>query len=139
VPKPKSQNNLHHNEQCWILFGQVDRKLWWGRKHRRSSGGPVQVAFDPKFVTEREELHGDVVGMIHTHPNMLAEPSARDVRTMQAWCDSLGKMLVCCIVGNGGTRAFWFDPDETEYTECQVKSFGGLLVGTTEDSLDLST
>jgi proteasome lid subunit RPN8/RPN11 len=62
----------------------------------------VSVEFDWTKVIRREETFRDVLGFFHTHPQGLTRPSRRDVRTMQAWCDCLGKPLLC-IIGEPGS------------------------------------
>lgn len=119
-------------EHCWVLVGDLDHKLWWGRMRRMTRGAPCSVSFDAPYALAREEAHGDVVGFLHTHPGMIAIPSDRDYRTMRAWVSCFGKSLVCVIEGTDGLRGYWFDDDESAPIECQVKSFGSLLVGTTE-------
>ena len=122
----------NHLEHCWILLGGEDRKLWWGHCHKMTKGQPCSVDFDANYVLKMEETKSNVIGFYHTHPGMLAVPSDRDHRTMRAWHNSFGKSLVCVIKGSDGLRAWWYDDDESNPLECQVKQFGGLLVGTTE-------
>lgn len=120
------------NEQCWMLVGGINGDLWWGEKFGpQSEGTPASVAFDPDFVIKREEEHGDVVGFIHTHPSFTAHYSMRDDRTMKAWVLSLGKPLVCCIIGTDGLRAFWYNNDEDPPTEETVHSLRGAIFGLT--------
>lgn len=69
--------------------------------------------FDGAWVLEREETHGDVVGFLHTHPDGPASASARDVRTMRAWCLAFGKPLVCFIDAPSGLHGYRFDDDES--------------------------
>ena len=57
----------------------------------------MSVEFDWTTVMRREETLRDVLGFFHTHPRGLTRPSARDIRTMRAWCDCLGKPLLCAI------------------------------------------
>ena len=61
-------------------------------------GDQTRVEADWSWTLAREEMHGDVMGFYHTHPDggSLA-PSQRDIRTMQAWCSALGKPLLCLI------------------------------------------
>jgi proteasome lid subunit RPN8/RPN11 len=128
------------NEEYWLLTGHVDRDLWWGKRSQKTEGRPVTVAFDPHYVIKREEDVGDVVGFLHTHPNMTASPSFRDDRTMWSWVCALGKPLVCCILGADGLRAWWYDDDESPPYEACVKKIKNLVFGCTiqkpEDFMD---
>jgi hypothetical protein len=133
--KTRTIGNDCHVEQCWVLVGDLDGKLWWGRRRRQTHGAPCSVSVDATYALAREEARGDVVGFLHTHPGMIASPSDRDYRTMRAWVNCFGKSLVCVIEGTDGLRGYWFDDDESEPVECQVKSFGSLLVGTTESEV----
>lgn len=135
-------NNSHHVcEQCWVITGDSDDRLWWGHRRHISNGAPTSVAFNPYWVLNRDEEKGDVLGFLHTHPSFPAAPSDRDRRTMNAWTTCLGKDLLCLIFGVDGLKGWWyeFDADENDHPiECGVRMFGGLLVGTTEldDKLD---
>lgn len=121
------------NEQCWVLVGGIDGDLWWGEKAQLHEGSPASVAFDPNYAMKRDEQHGDVVGFIHTHPSFTAHYSMRDDRTMKAWVLSLGKPLVCCILGTDGLRAWWYLNDEDPPVEYQAKSLRGIVFGMTPE------
>jgi proteasome lid subunit RPN8/RPN11 len=84
-------------ETSSYLSGTRRGNVWTCRMHFLSRGSPVSVEFDWTTVMRREETLRDVVGFFHTHPRGLTRPSGRDVRTMQAWCDCLGKPLLCVI------------------------------------------
>lgn len=101
-------------EQCWILVGQRRGRIWLGRKIRRVAGERTSVAFDGRWVLDREESHGDVVGFWHTHPDGPSGPSDRDVRTMRAWCSAFGKPLLCVIQSPESAAGFCFLNDESE-------------------------
>jgi hypothetical protein len=100
------------NEICYILVGHRQRGIWYGRLRQRRVGSPASVEFDWAWVMEREEGYGDVAGFFHTHPQALAIPSERDLRTMRAWVSCFGKPLLCLI--DSGTRlsAYLFETDE---------------------------
>ena len=100
-------------EQCWMLLGEHRGGIWLCRRARRVTGQRTSVHFDGAWALEREEKRGDVVGFLHTHPDGPALPSARDVRTMRAWCVAFGKPLLCLIVTPDGLRAWRFDDDES--------------------------
>ena len=100
-------------EQCWTLLGERRGRVWLGRRARRVSGERTVVRFDGAWALHREETRGDVVGFLHTHPDGPASPSARDVRTMQAWCLAFGKPLICLIESPDGLRGYRFDGDES--------------------------
>jgi proteasome lid subunit RPN8/RPN11 len=121
------------NEQCWVLVGGMRDDLWWGKRIKPTEGAPASVAFNPDYVTQRDEKYKDVVGFIHTHPSFTAHYSSRDDRTMKAWVCSLGKPLVCCIIGIDGLRAWWYLNDEDPPVEYQAKSLRGLVFGLTPE------
>jgi proteasome lid subunit RPN8/RPN11 len=89
------------------------------------------VRFDGRWVLEREERRGDVLGFLHTHPDGHAYPSTRDVRTMRAWCSAFGKPLLCLIASAEGVRGFRFDDDESKGVElATVEIFPrGVVIG----------
>lgn len=76
-------------------------------------GEPASVEFDARWVLEREETKGDVVGFFHTHPNGSPNPSQRDLKTMRAWSSSFGKPLLCLIASDGELAAYRFDDDQS--------------------------
>jgi proteasome lid subunit RPN8/RPN11 len=80
-----------------VLVGRRQGRVWFGRLVRHSQGSPTSVRFDAGWVLRREERRGDVVGFYHTHPPRSHQLSARDVRTMRAWCGCFGKPLLCVI------------------------------------------
>jgi proteasome lid subunit RPN8/RPN11 len=121
------------NEQCWVLVGGMRDDLWWGKRVKPTEGAPASVAFNPDYVTQRDDKYHDVVGFIHTHPSFTANYSSRDDRTMKAWVLSLGKPLVCCIIGIDGLRAWWYLNDEDPPVEYQAKSLRGLVFGLTPE------
>ena len=100
-------------EQCWTLLGERRGRVWLCRRVRRTSGERAAVQFDGLWALQREEARGDVVGFLHTHPDGPAAPSARDVRTMRAWCLAFGKPLLCLIESPGGLCGYRFDGDES--------------------------
>jgi proteasome lid subunit RPN8/RPN11 len=122
-------------EQCWTLVGGRRGRIWYARRLRRQAGTAAEVRFDGPWVLEREERHGDVVGFYHTHPNMPARPSRRDVRTMRAWCGAFGKPLLCVIAGTDGLRAWRFDADGSEAAElADLATFlRGVVIGVERD------
>ena len=124
----------NHNEESWVILGNWEDQLWWGRMRKMTNGEPCLVDFQSKVerLLKREEVKGDIIGFYHTHPGFSATPSSRDDRTMGAWVNCFGKSLLCVIKGVDGVRGYWYDNDEDPPVECQVKRFGSLLVGTTE-------
>ncbi len=123
---------MNCNEECWMITGKIDKKLWHGHLERMSSGDPVSVAFDADDVIKRDEILHDLVGFCHTHPTFIAYPSSRDIKTMGAWVNCLGKSLLCLIKGTDGLRGYWFDDDGGEFTECQAIQVEHMVFGTTE-------
>ena len=106
-------------EQCWALTGGFDEKRehWLVHLHRNVSGEPSSVEADWQWAMKLEEDSGNLAGFAHTHPDGAGtKPSARDVRTMQAWCIALGKPLLC-IIGEGETLeqadAYVFDDESS--------------------------
>ncbi len=99
-------------EHCWILIGECRAGVWRFRRRQPVTGTVAAVDFDWRWALEREERHGDVAGFWHTHPpGAGTAPSARDVRTLRAWCSALGKPLVCVIAGGRQLAAYVFDGD----------------------------
>jgi len=84
-------------ETASYLTGSREGKVWRYRLNFLSQGRPTRVEFDWAVVIKREEKYGDVTGFYHTHPFGLTRPSRRDIKTMKAWCDCLGKPLLCAI------------------------------------------
>ncbi len=80
-----------------LLVGLNKDKTWNCDIIYLSHGARTQVEFDWREAVDREDHHGDVVGFYHTHPFGPSKPSTRDIRTMRAWCDCLGKSLLCVI------------------------------------------
>src|SRR5262245_42431284 len=100
-----------HNrvEESWTLVGAHRAGLWHCRRLRYRSGGAASVSADGAWTLRREESRGDIVGFMHTHPMGGLHPSGRDVRTMRAWCDALGKSLICVIETPTAVGAWRFD------------------------------
>jgi proteasome lid subunit RPN8/RPN11 len=122
----------HFVEECWTLVGERRGPIWYARRVRPTSGDPSSVGFDGAWVLRREERRGDVVGFLHTHPAGFPRPSARDVRTMRAWCGAFGKPLLCVIVPDGDAPVgYRFDDDEgTGVAVARVELFApGVVVG----------
>ena len=121
---------MRQNEQSWILTGGNHRRMWWGHVSHESEGHPGSVDFPYKWVLDREEKYGDVVGFMHTHPGMIASPSPRDDATMAQWVLSFGKPLICLIEGVNGLKGYLYYSDEQPPIPIRtLKSFGQLIVG----------
>jgi hypothetical protein len=121
---------MRQNEQSWILTGGYHRKLWWGYLSHESEGHPGSVDFPYKWVNDREEKTGDVVGFMHTHPGFLASPSLRDDATMAQWFLSFGKPLICLIEGVNGLKGYlYYDDEQPPIPIRTIKRFGQLVVG----------
>ena len=119
-----------HVEQCWTLLGQHRGWIWHCRSVRQSSGERASVRFDGAWVLEREEMHADVVGFLHTHPDGQSSPSQRDVRTMRAWCAAFGKPLLCLIASPQGVHGYCFDDESTGERLELVEMFPrGIVIG----------
>ena len=107
------------NEESWILLGGFDEdgQFWRVHLHRHIDGQPASVEADWEWALDQEETLANVAGFAHTHPpGMGTDPSARDIRTMQAWCSALGKPLLCIIwTGDepGSAAAYVFQDDES--------------------------
>ena len=99
-------------ERCWALVGVRRGRLWRVRRVRRVAGGPVSVDADWEWTLAREDRRGDVLGFMHTHPlGAGTAPSARDIRTMRAWRDALGKRLLCLIADGRELSGYVFESD----------------------------
>ena len=103
-----------NNEICYVLVGQRQGRIWYGRLRQRQAGQLASVEFDWDWVLGREERYGDVLGFYHTHPAGMAAPSDRDLRTMRAWVSCLGKPLLCLIQAGGTLTAYAFATDEDD-------------------------
>ncbi len=98
-------------EECWILVGRfaAHECCWYLKRRRRVAGKAASVEADWAWALAREEKSGDVMGFWHTHPRGAGTtPSARDVRTMRAWCSAFGKPLVCVIADGKDLAGYLF-------------------------------
>ncbi len=97
-------------EVCWVLTGAQDgAESWRFRRRQRSAGDAASVEAAWEWALAREERFGDVVGFFHTHPRGAgARPSARDIRTMKAWCSAFGKPLLCVIADGNNLNGYFF-------------------------------
>src|SRR5438046_470966 len=96
-------------EESWILVGGRHARMWRGRRLRHRGGECTTVTADGSWTLRRDETRGDIIGFMHTHPMGGLRPSDRDVRTMRAWCDALGKSLLCVIATPDAIGAWRFD------------------------------
>ncbi len=106
------RSRINPNEESGVLVGSRKGDIWLGRLYKRRQGGPSSVEFDWSWVLEREEKRGDVIGFWHTHPFGFDGPSHRDIRTMQAWVNCLGKPLLCLIEVPESLGAYSFETGE---------------------------
>ena len=112
-------------EECWPLVGERRGRLWCARTLHRTVGTRTRVEFNGPAILAREEKRQDIVGFLHTHPGSLAEPSQRDIATMQAWVSAFGKPLLCLIEGTDGLTGFCFATDDSAGQRlAQVERFG---------------
>ena len=120
------------NEISFILTGQRQRRIWYGRLVQRVAGGLASVEFDWGWVLEREERRGDIIGFYHTHPGGPMTPSQRDVRTMRAWASCLGKPLLCVIKAKSTLTAYVFATDnDNGQALAEVQRFPrNIIIGT---------
>jgi len=118
-------------EQCWTLVGQRQGRVWYGKRVRPTKGERASVGFDGLWVLKREEERHDVLGFFHTHPDGPSSPSARDVRTMRAWCSAFGKPLLCVIASPKGLHGYHFDNDDSEGIDLELVELflRGVVVG----------
>src|SRR5688572_9747745 len=115
-------------EESWTLVGTVRDGVWRCRRVRYRSGEAASVVADGAWMLAREETRGDVVGFMHTHPMGGLAPSMRDLRTMRAWCDALGKPLLCVIATPDAIGAWVFD----DFTSSGTRLASVELVGKTK-------
>ena len=112
-----------------MLVGERRGRIWLCRMLSRAVGRPETVEFDGPAALAREEALGDVTGFLHTHPQCEAQPSRRDIDTMQAWVGALGKPLLCIIEGTNGLCGYRFDDDASQgISVSQVERFDDFLV-----------
>ena len=95
-------------EESWVITGGRVGGLWVGWRRWPNSGEPHRVTVPVNLVLNRAQWKRDVIGFMHTHPNMSATPSQTDVETMRAWCFTLGRPLLCLIEGNEGLLGWVF-------------------------------
>jgi proteasome lid subunit RPN8/RPN11 len=112
-------------EHAWTLVGSTGAAgTCRVRRTRPRSGSPATVTADGAWTLRREETRGDVVGFYHTHPHGPLSPSGRDLRTMRAWCDALGKPLLCVIATPVRVAAWWFTSRRGKGLRCRIRSAG---------------
>jgi hypothetical protein len=118
-------------EECWTLLGNRRGRIWRARGVRYVTGQPASVEADGAWALAREEASGDVVGFLHTHPMGGTTPSTRDVRTMRAWTDALGKPLLCLIQAPTSLAGYVFEDAGSSGTPLRdVERFArGLIIG----------
>ena len=123
-------------EQCWTLVGARRGRIWCLRRIDPCRGVETSVRFDGMGVLRREEVRRDVMGFFHTHPDGPPRPSARDIRTMRAWCSAFGKPLLCVIASPLGLTAFRFANDRSRGAPVALVELfpRGVLVGVEDDA-----
>lgn len=84
-------------EKCWILYGFKFKKIIYGYQKYESEGTISSVDFDWEKALYRRKY---IVGFNHTHPGGLNSPSSTDDLCMTGWVKTLGKPLICGIIGN---------------------------------------
>lgn len=122
-------------EEAAILTGVRRGRVWLMRCQRPAPGAPASVEADWQWALEREERCGDVLGFYHTHPPAAsAAPSARDARTMRAWCGAFGKPLLCVIACGAQVQATLFaDEEDAGRALPIIEAFaGGIFVAVEE-------
>jgi proteasome lid subunit RPN8/RPN11 len=134
-PRPNNGGKKPAVEECWTLVGARRGRIWQLRRIDRCAGAITSVRFDGLAALHREERRRDVMGFLHTHPDGPPRPSARDVRTMRAWCSAFGKPLLCVISSPLGLAAFQFTDDSSDGVPMPVvESFPrGVLIGVEGD------
>jgi hypothetical protein len=116
-------------EESWILVGEIADGIWFGRMIGHVDGDVAAVELGWRRALRREERYGDVVGFLHTHPAGLPRPSARDVRTMCAWCTCFGKRLLCAIQSGERLAGFIFDEDNYAPAQRTVRLSTPAMIG----------
>jgi proteasome lid subunit RPN8/RPN11 len=127
-------------ERYGTLVGQQRGRIWYARRVHHRRGTATSVQFDGLGVLHREESQGDVLGFFHTHPAGPPRPSARDVRTMRAWCSAFGKPLLCVIASPEGLAGYRFDDDASNGVVLEtVQAFPrGVIIGVEPDGGQVS-
>ncbi len=114
------------DEESYILVGDLYGPAWVTSAISYELGIPARVGFNHELVRRDPDR---VIGWIHTHPSMIASPSATDISTMNAWVVAEGRPFVCCIQGADGLRCFWFFDDEQPFVEGYVRMVKKRIVG----------
>ena len=128
-------------EEYWTLVGNRRGPIWYARRIDHRMGEAANVRFDGLGVLRREESRRDVLGFFHTHPDGQPVPSARDVRTMRAWCSAFGKPLWCVIASPAGLAGFRFQDDSSSgVVFARVEVFPrGVIIGVEQDGGQVSS
>ncbi len=122
-------------EEAYILTGVRRGQIWLMRCQHAAQGAPASVEADWHWTLRREERCGDVLGFYHTHPPAAgAAPSARDARTMRAWCGAFGKPMLCVIACGALVQATLFAHDEDAGHPLPIAEVfaGGIIVAVEE-------
>ena len=123
--RPEGPGMTKTIEQCWVLTASQEGNDWQVRLGCFSSGQAHQVEADWLWALAREENHGDVAGFLHTHPpNSGTSPSQRDRQTMEAWCRSFGKPLLCLIQAGRSLSAWQFQSGLADPQPMQIRRIG---------------
>lgn len=83
-------------EKCWIIYGYKIANWTFGFLVFESEGSSSSVDFNWEKICKNKDR---IVGFNHTHPGNLNTPSSTDDVTMAGWVKTLGKPLLCGIIG----------------------------------------
>jgi len=97
------------------IYGMSHDELYIGQLNKQLVVGEVaSVSFNAQDVLDDADI---LLGFYHTHPHTIGWYSQIDHQTMEAWCNCLGKDLLCVIQGIDGLRFWLFQKDKVAFVE----------------------
>jgi len=123
---------IEFRERAYVVTGERRGPFWLLQRHVVQSGQRSWVEANWQWALAREEKLSDVCGFYHTHPPLSGvRPSARDRRTMRAWCLAFDKPLLCIIACGDDVQSTLFrDENDNGHALPRTQRFrrGALVV-----------
>jgi len=121
------------NEEYYAIYGLKIGKFFCGFGQFYTNGTPSRVSFDYQKIIDNQK---GFLGFYHTHPNMINYPSMIDEATMENWCDTLGKELLCFIDGVNGLSLYICNSNQKSIDMLRqtsnIKKYGNFFLGKIE-------